>query len=89
MDNTNTNHGNVRSLLFKRIIMKKTIIIAGVLLTTSCGMLTEVSKEEKELNYKIDLLYLDYSYKRDSLILEYYKEQNYKQVPCENCDEID
>ena len=89
MDNTNINHGNDRSLPFKRIIMKKTIVIAGVLLTTSCGMFTEISKEEKELNYKIDLLYLDYSYKRDSLILEYYKQQDYKQVPCENCDEVD
>ena len=56
--------------------MKKTMIIAGVLLTTSCGMFTQLSEKEKELNYKIDLLYLEYSYERDSLILEYYKEQD-------------
>ena len=63
--------------------MKKIIIITGVLLTTSCGIITPISEKEKELNYKIDKLYLEYSYERDSLILEYYKS------PCENCDEVD
>jgi len=51
------------------------MIITGVLLTTSCGMFTELSDKEKELNHKIDLLYLEYSYQRDSLIIEYYKEK--------------
>ena len=49
------------------------MIITGVLLTTSCGMFTQMSEKEKELNYKIDKLYLEYSYQRDSLIIEYYK----------------
>jgi hypothetical protein len=56
--------------------MKKIMIITGVLLTTSCGMFTQMSDKEKELQYQIDLLYLEYSHERDSLIIEYYKEQN-------------
>jgi len=55
--------------------MNKILIIIGVLLTTSCGMFSEMTEAEKELNYKIDKLYLEYSYERDSLILEYYKKQ--------------
>jgi protein-S-isoprenylcysteine O-methyltransferase Ste14 len=53
--------------------MKKIIVIAGVLLTTSCGMFSKVTEQEKELNYQIDKAYLEYSQKRDSLILEYYR----------------
>ena len=53
--------------------MKKVIIIIGVLLTTSCGMFSEMTVEEKELKYQIDKAYFEYSYKRDSLILEYYR----------------
>ena len=55
--------------------MKKILIITGVLLTTSCGMFTPLTEKEKELNYKLDKLYLDYSYERDSLIIEWYKQQ--------------
>ena len=53
--------------------MKKLTIITGVLLITSCGMFRPLSDAEKELEYKIDKLYLEYSYERDSLIIEYYK----------------
>jgi hypothetical protein len=53
--------------------MKKIIVIAGVLLTTSCGMFSKVTEQEKELNYQIDKAYLEYSHKRDSLMLEYYR----------------
>ena len=53
--------------------MKKLIIITGVLLTTSCGMFSEMTEAEKELNYKLEKLYFNYSYERDSLIIEYYK----------------
>ena len=56
--------------------MKKIIIIIGVLSTTSCGMFGKMTEKEKELQYQIDLLYLEYSHERDSLIIEYYKEQN-------------
>tara|TARA_Y100000593_G_scaffold10172_1_gene18382 strand:+ start:558 stop:722 length:165 start_codon:yes stop_codon:yes gene_type:complete len=53
--------------------MKKLTIITGVLLITSCGMFRPMTEAEKELEYKIDKLYLEYSYKRDSLIIEHYK----------------
>jgi len=53
--------------------MKKLAIILGVLLITSCGMFKPLTNEEKELNYKIEKLYLKYSYERDSLLIEHYK----------------
>ena len=43
------------------------------MLTTSCGMFSPLTDKEKELQYKLDLLYLEYDYKRDSLLIEYYK----------------
>ena len=33
--------------------MKKIIVITGVLLTTSCGMFSKMTEQEKELNYQI------------------------------------
>ena len=58
--------------------MKKIIIIIGVLTTTSCGMFTELTYEQKErrnkFQYLLDKAYLDFTVKQDSLILEY----NYK-----------
>ena len=62
--------------------MNKVIIITGVLLTTSCGMFSKMTEAEQELNYKLDKLYLDYSYKRDSLIIEFYQAK-----PTKNCCE--
>ena len=53
--------------------MKKLILITGVLLLTSCGMFMPLTDSEKELEYKLDKLYLEYSYERDSLIIEHYK----------------
>ena len=53
--------------------MKKTTIIIGALLMTSCGMFRPLTDAEKELEYKIDKLYLEYSYERDSLIIEHYR----------------
>ena len=55
--------------------MKIIIIILSGLLITSCGTFAPLTEKEKELNYKLDKLYLDYSYERDSLIIEYYKKQ--------------
>ena len=53
--------------------MNKVIIITGVLLTTSCGMFSKMTEEQKELRYQIDKAYFEYSHKRDSLMLEYYR----------------
>lgn len=55
--------------------MQKIIIIIVSLLFTSCGMLSPITDKERELNYQIDKLYLDYQYKKDSLIIEYYHEK--------------
>ena len=55
--------------------MKKIIIITSVLLTTSCGMFSNMTKEEQKLSYELDKLWLNYSYERDSLVMEYYKKQ--------------
>ena len=58
--------------------MKKITIILGVLTITSCGMLTKLTDEQmrkqSEMEYQLDKLYLEYSYQRDSIIIEYYKE---------------
>ena len=57
-----------------------------------------MTEQEKELNYKIDKLYLEYQYKKDSLLIEFYRNQPQSIVPqdeyyssldCSNCDEID
>ena len=53
--------------------MKKIILIVGVLLTTSCGMFSEMTEKEKELQYQIAKAYFEYSHNRDSLILEHYR----------------
>ena len=49
------------------------IIVMILVALTSCGTFTKMTEKEKELEYKIDKLYLEYSYKRDSLIIEYHK----------------
>ena len=54
-------------------IMKKLIIITGVLLTTSCGMFSKITEKELELQYQIDKAYFEYSHKVDSLVLEHYR----------------
>ena len=59
--------------------MKKIIVIVGVLTTTSCGMFTTLTNEQKQnrskVEYKIDKAYFEYSQYRDSLMLEYYHKQ--------------
>ena len=77
--------------------MNKVTVIIGVLLITSCGTFSKMTKQEKELNYKIDKLYLEYEYKRDSLIIEFYnqnessvpQDEYYSSLDCNNCDETD
>ena len=51
--------------------MKKIIISIIVLSTMSCA--TQLTQRQIEINYKLDKLYLDYRYKSDSLINEFYK----------------
>ena len=41
---------------------------------TKCNLVWEyVQYKEKQVNYELEKLYLDYSYKRDSIIIEYNK----------------
>ena len=42
-----------------------------LILFSSCGTLKPMTVEEKQLEYKIDKLYLEYSYQRDRLIIEH------------------
>ena len=56
--------------------MKKIIIIIGILATTSCGtsrLTSEQIERRNSIDYQLDKLYLEYSYQRDSLIMEFYK----------------
>lgn len=55
------------------IVLGISIVIFLIMTLTSCGTLTTMSDKEKELEYRIDKLYLEYSYQRDSLILEHHK----------------
>ena len=56
--------------------MKKIIIGIIVLVTTSCGVNRGLSIEQvdkrNQIDYELDKLYLEYSYQRDSLIMEFY-----------------
>ena len=47
-------------------------MIIVVLSTVSCGV-NQLTQRQIEINYKLDKLYIDYSYERDSLINEFYK----------------
>ena len=55
----------------------KYLIALTVVLTSSCGTFTKLTEEQKKYRnnvaYELDKLYLEYTYERDSLILEYYK----------------
>jgi len=52
--------------------MKKILIIITSLTLVSCGT-SQLTQKQIEINYKLDRLYIDYSYERDSLINEFYK----------------
>ena len=57
--------------------MKKILIVIGVLAMVSCGSSRNLTTEQIEyrnnIDYELNKLYLEYSYKRDSLIIEFYK----------------
>ena len=57
--------------------MKKILIIIGVLAMISCGSSRNLTKEQIErinnIDYELNKVYLEYTYKRDSLIMEFYK----------------
>tara|TARA_R100001594_G_scaffold121327_1_gene157141 strand:+ start:1762 stop:1974 length:213 start_codon:yes stop_codon:yes gene_type:complete len=65
--------GNSLGLLIMIII---SILVMTIL--SSCGT-SRLSHEEKthrdNIDYELEKLYLEYSYKRDSLIIEFYRER--------------
>ena len=50
------------------------MIIVTILLITlsSCGT-SRLTERQVKIDYELDKLYLEYSYQRDSLIMEFYK----------------
>lgn len=61
--------------------MKIFAIILSVLLLSSCAFTSKLTSEQLDhtkwlklnIDYELDKLWVDYSYKRDSLLLEYYE----------------
>jgi hypothetical protein len=58
-------------------ILVMILIITLITLLSSCGVNRGLTKEQvthrDNIDYELDKLYLEYSYKRDSLIIEFYK----------------
>mgnify|MGYP003136533458 FL=1 len=56
-------------------------IVYGMILVTllmcSCGT-SQLTQKQIEINYELDRLYIDYKYKNDSLINEFYKHNTKK-----------
>ena len=48
------------------------ISIGIMMFLSSCGTF-RMTEKERQVNYELERLYLDYSYKRDSIIIEYNK----------------
>jgi outer membrane lipopolysaccharide assembly protein LptE/RlpB len=57
-------------------IINTTLLLSVVICITSCGInrgLTNAQVEQRNnIDYELDKLYLEYSYQRDSLIMEFY-----------------
>ena len=57
-------------------IINTTLLLSVVICITSCGInrgLTNALVEQRNnIDYELDKLYLEYSYQRDSLIMEFY-----------------
>jgi len=68
---------NVTIINQKKINMKKIIVSISALAMISCGTSRNLTNEQIErrnnIDYELDKVYLEYSYKRDSLIMEFYK----------------
>lgn len=48
------------------------ILTVLVIILSSCGT-SRLTERQVNIDYELDKLYLDYSYQRDSLIIEFYK----------------
>ena len=52
-------------------------LIVVTMLMCSCGT-SQLTQTQIEINYELDKLYIDYKYKNDSLINEFYKHNTKK-----------
>ena len=48
------------------------LLIVVIMAMTSCGS-SNLTQRQVKINYELDKLYVDYKYKSDSLINEFYK----------------
>jgi len=48
------------------------LLIVLILLTSSCGTY-KMTERQIQIDYELDKAYLEYTYKRDSLTIEYYR----------------
>lgn len=57
-------------------IINTILLLVVVISVSSCGINRGLTNEQVEkrnnIDYEMDKVYLEYSYKRDSLIMEYY-----------------
>ena len=54
-----------------RVILFITIVVSSLILLSSCAY--NVTPRQAKIDYELDKLYLEYSYERDSLIIEFYR----------------
>jgi hypothetical protein len=48
------------------------VVVLGLLMMSSCGT-SQLTQEQVKINYELDKMWIDYKYKSDSLINEFYK----------------
>ena len=57
----------------QRVFVLFYLTVVGLLLMmSSCGT-SQLTQEQVKINYKLDKMWIDYKYKSDSLINEFYK----------------
>ena len=50
------------------------LVITGIMLLWTCSSCSyQVTPRQAKIDYELDKLYLEYSYERDSLIIEFYR----------------
>ena len=64
-------------IIENKINMKRIIISISALVMISCGtsrnLTTEQIERRNSIDYELSKIYLEYSYKRDSLTMEFYR----------------
>jgi uncharacterized membrane-anchored protein YhcB (DUF1043 family) len=58
------------------VVLTMILVTVLIMVLSSCGtsrLTNEQVKHRDTIDYELDKLYLEYSYQRDSLIIEFYK----------------